>query len=212
MNEPSLPKGRKKKFRVEFSTTGLFFGSLGLVFVLGWIFVLGIMVGRGFIPDGVKTLGQMTEQLSRLIAVLASDRDRATEQTTATKQQTRLDFYDHLSRSDQGRKEETAGGKIPQAPAAAPPETDSPRKDSRTENHGWVVQVASLDNEAKAAGLTEKLKKLGYPAYTYKTFVRGVAFHRIRCGPFETRTDAEEVRLSLAKKQGINSFLTTVGQ
>jgi hypothetical protein len=215
MNEQPSPTGKKKKLRMEFSPASLFFASLGLVFILGWIFVLGVMVGRGFVPEGVRSLGQMTDQLSRLVAILGSDRDRGADRTAAMNHQTKLEFYDHLPQSTPGPEKGAAGGKIPQA-AAVPKPAESRDSEAagapEAETTGWVVQVASLDNATKAAELTKKLKTMGYPAYTYKTFVKGSAFHRVRCGPFEARADAEAARRSLAEKENINSFLTTVGQ
>jgi hypothetical protein len=212
--QPSSP-GKKKKFRVELSPVGILLSSLGLVFILGWIFVLGVMVGRGFVPEGVKSIGQMTDQLSRLITVLASDRERGSDRNAATEQQTKLEFYDHLSRSDHGPEKGTAKVESPRAPAA--PTASAPKEDRafeipEAEEPVWAVQVASLDNESKAIKLAEKLKKLGYPAFTYKTLVKGAVYHRVRCGPFKARSDAEAAKRSLLEKEKIDAFLTTVGQ
>jgi DedD protein len=212
--QPSSP-GKKRKFRVELSPAGLFLSSLGLVFILGWIFVLGVMVGRGFIPEGVKSIGQMTDQLTRLITILASDRERVTDPNAAMEQQTKLEFYDHLPRSDSEPGKGPADVQTPRATLAPQPsgaQDDGAVETPDTKDSAWAVQVASLDNESKAVKLVEKLKKLGYPAFTYKTLVKGAAFHRVRCGPFESRADAEAARRSLFEKERIDAFLTTVGQ
>ena len=213
MNEQAPSSGRRKKFRMEFSSAGLFFGAIGLVFVLGWIFVLGIMVGRGFVPEGVRSLGHMTEQLTRLVAILGSDRERDTGTLPGKEKQARLDFYDQLARTAPGAATESAGGKITPArtsPSAPVPAGSGPPKITEGEKPRWVVQVASLDSESKAVELTEKLKNLGYPAYNYRTFVKGTSFHRVRCGPFQSKADAETTRRLLAEREKINAFLTTV--
>ncbi len=220
MNDQPRSNDKRKKFRAEFSSTGLFFGLLGFIFVLGWIFVLGVMVGRGFVPEGVRALGQMTEQLTRLVTILGSDRD--TRPATGPEQQATLEFYDQLGRAPTEATTERKRGKIPPAPAStAPPavsQTAAPPAPSDTapplveeaEKSGWVVQVASLDSEPKALRMTENLRDLGYPAYTYKTFVRGIAFHRVRCGPFDNRADAETTKRLLGESQGIEAFITMV--
>ena len=212
MKAPTPSAGRKKKYRVELSGVGIFFGSLGFVFVLGWIFVLGIMVGRGFVPEGVRSLGQMTEQLARLVTILGTDRDEDTAQVAGPGQETALEFYDRLARAPSGGKSERVGGRIPAAPAppAAPPAVEAPSPSP--EPGKWVVQVASLDSEPKALELTEKLKTLGYPAYTYKTIISGTPYHRVRCGPFESRSDAEAARQRLSDQHKVNGFLTTLDQ
>ncbi|MFO8091340.1 MAG: SPOR domain-containing protein [Desulfatiglandaceae bacterium] len=212
--QPSSP-GKKKKFRVELSPVGLFLSSLGLVFILGWIFVLGVMVGRGFVPEGVKSIGQMTDQLSRLITILARDREQGADRNAAMEQQTKLEFYDYLSRSDPEPEKGTAKLEIPRAsavPKASEPKDDGAVEIPKAEESGWAVQVASLDNESKAIKLVEKLKRLGYPAFTYKTVVKGAVFHRVRCGPFKARVDAEAAKRSLLEKEKIDAFLTMIGQ
>jgi cell division septation protein DedD len=209
--QPSSPV-KKRKFRMELTPAGLFLSFLGLVFILGWIFVLGVMVGRGFIPEGVKSIGQMTDQLTRLMTILANDRERGADQNAAMKQQTRLEFYDHLSRPDPEVETKPAKVEIPKEAVApkAPGRQESGAVEIPTpKESGWAVQVASLDSESKAAELTENLQRLGYPAFTYKAVVKGAVFHRVRCGPFESRADAEATRRSLLEKEKIDAFLTT---
>lgn len=197
---------------MELSPAGLFFGALGFVFVLGWIFVLGIMVGRGFVPEGVKSLGHMTEQLTRLVAIIGSDRERTAGTVSELEHQAGLEFYDQLARTAPGTAEIKTG---PISPAPLPPSTPAPAAPeppgaAERGKARWVVQVASLDNEAKAAELTERLKARGYPAYTYRTFIHGTAFHRVRCGPFQTRSEAEAAKRLLEEREKISAFLTTV--
>jgi len=212
--QPSSP-GKKKKFRVELSPAGVFLSFLGLIFILGWIFVLGVMVGRGFIPEGVKSIGQMTDQLTRLMTILANDREHSADQNAAVNQQTRLEFYDHLSGPDSELEKKTTHVEAPRQPTA--PEASGQQHDGaieipKADESSWAVQVASLDSESKAVKLTEKLKKRGYPAFTYRAVVKGSVFHRVRCGPFESRAAAEAAKRSLVEKEKIDAFLTTVGQ
>ena len=44
----SKAKKKGKRYRLDLSRTSLFFWCLGTLFLLAWIFVLGILVGRGF--------------------------------------------------------------------------------------------------------------------------------------------------------------------
>ena len=212
MSQQGPSNGKKKKFRVELSQAGLFLGALGFVFVLGWIFILGILVGRGFVPEGVRSLGHMTEQLTRLVTILGSDRERSAGTVSGLDHQARLEFYDQLAGTAPGTPERNVVKIQPASPAPSAPAPAAPEPPGAAERGKarWVVQVASLDNEAKAAALTERLKTRGYPAYTYRTFIQGSAFHRVRCGPFETRAEAEAAKQLLAEREKINAFLTTV--
>jgi cell division septation protein DedD len=173
------------------------------------------MVGRGFVPEGVKSIGQVTDQLSRLITILARDREQGADRNATMEQQTKLEFYDHLARSEPEPEKGAEKLEIPRAPAvpkASEPKDNGAVEIPKAEASGWAVQVASLDNESKAIKLAEKLKRLGYPAFTYRTVVKGAVFHRVRCGPFKARVDAEAAKRSLLEKEKIDAFLTMVGQ
>ncbi len=67
---------------------------------------------------------------------------------------------------------------------------------------GWVVQVASLRNEAGARQLVEELKEQGFSALITHSQVEGNMYHRVRLGPFATRGEARAMVESLQMQTG----------
>jgi len=63
-NTEKRKKGRR--YHVDFSLVSLFFWGMGIFFLLVWIFVLGILVGRGFLPAGVKSLSELKAPIAKL--------------------------------------------------------------------------------------------------------------------------------------------------
>ncbi len=58
----NIKKSKKpKKYYIEFSMAGLFLWGLAILLILGWIFVLGIFVGRDMLPDGIQSITGYTK-------------------------------------------------------------------------------------------------------------------------------------------------------
>ena len=235
---PREPREKpSRKIHLEFTRASIVLWSMGLFFLLAWIFVLGIMVGRGFIPEGINTLTEMKAQMARLQEIM-SRKDR-TELDTIPQSGTRprLEFLDTL----EGHGSESAGRDPgPKPPSGGrgsdegkdriaghpPTEPDRPRPGSDRDagaphdpsaapppasEHGYVVQVASVEREDKATAMSHRLVSLGYPAYTYRVPVHGRTYYRVRCGLFSTRDEAERVQDRLLAKEKIDGFVTRVG-
>jgi cell division protein FtsN len=101
------PINRKKRFHFEISRPQLIFSIGAGLFILTWVFILGIIVGRGIVSDTISKAFQDK------IAKLQSEKNELMKQVgisdqTAAKGQDdflrpKLDFYDKLA-----KKEETA--------------------------------------------------------------------------------------------------------
>ena len=65
---------KKKRIRLECSLMSLIAGCVGLFFLLAWIFVLGILVGRGFLPDSVRHLSHLKAPLSKIQDMVGTKR------------------------------------------------------------------------------------------------------------------------------------------
>ncbi len=61
----SRSKKRSKKYQIELTPLSIFLWGGCLFFVLAWIFVLGILVGRGFLPGAVTALSDLKDQIGR---------------------------------------------------------------------------------------------------------------------------------------------------
>jgi len=73
----------------------------------------------------------------------------------------------------------------------------------------YVLQVAAVENKAKADDMQEKLKKAGIKSYTQKISTNAGDRIRIRVGPFVNKEEAEKMRTRL-RKLGLNGSLQPV--
>ena len=73
----------------------------------------------------------------------------------------------------------------------------------------YVLQVAAVENKAKADDMQEKLKKAGIKSYTQKISTNAGDRIRIRVGPFVNKEEAEKMRARL-RKLGLNGSLQPV--
>jgi cell division protein FtsN len=58
------PYNRKKRFLIELSRSQLFLSIAGALFVVSWIFILGIFVGRGYVSDTISRT--FTDKIQKL--------------------------------------------------------------------------------------------------------------------------------------------------
>ena len=227
------PKSNKR-YHLEFSVTSAFFWSLGLFFLLGWIFVLGILVGRGFFPGGVNTLAEMKGQIARLQDMISKKDSSDLDLIRKLTKDPKFRFYDELSakkehvakKSEQDLKENKDSGDLDKRikvleeavakrihPAnektgtrRVPDNNLAPTKD----NTGFTVQLASLGNEIDAIKMVNRFNNRGYPAYFYEAHINGETYYRVRCGKFETEKESRDFKDLLARKEGVTGFVTRV--
>ena len=124
------PYNRRKRFFIEMSRTQLLISIAAVLFVLSWVFILGIIVGRGIVADTITSA--MKTQIQKLQQEKKSLMDKylgAEQGKTASSEQIlkpQLDFYDNLSKKNQ----EPLVMKVPQPTlpptTTAPPETKAP--------------------------------------------------------------------------------------
>jgi len=196
---------RGKRYHIELSRASAFLWCAGLFVLLAWIFVLGVFAGRGLIPGGVLTLAELKAQVDRLQQMI-SKRDRTDlEEIRQLQKDPKFAFYEELS----VRKEEA--GKEPAKPEdklvpSKPPEQQTVSPSSNGEVK-YVVQVASLETEAKAKNMVSRLTRKGFPAYFYKVVVKGKAYFRVRCGIFKTEAEAVDINNRLAEKEKLKGVV-----
>jgi DedD protein len=57
---------------------------------------------------------------------------------------------------------------------------------------GYSVQVAAVPNPQEARTLSDQLSRVGYSVILTTATVKGVRYHRVRVGPFQTRRAAQQ--------------------
>lgn len=183
---------------LEFSASSAFFWGVGLFLLLGWIFVLGIFVGRGFLPrigDDSVPKGESP--------LVSKDLDRTGLKDLEIEEgQPKLEFYKRLTE----KKEQTTGYQIASEPQKKGPPIAKKKEVQVKPSEGkkpFTVQVASFLEEKRAKQKADQLRKQGYSTHIQKAAINGKTYFRVRSGRFEKREEAQRYQHLLARKEGL---------
>jgi DedD protein len=86
-----------------------------------------------------------------------------------------------------------------ESPKETPKSTEPPPMKTGT---GWIFQVASLTERAKADAMAGNLKSKGFPAFVEEAEVNGRTYYRVRVGPRKERKDIDALAASVRDKTG----------
>ena len=203
----SKPRKKNKKCLVELSLSSLLFWGGGLFFFLACIFVLGIFVGQGFLPEKLRSLTGIKTEVTR-------DHNKASNQNLSefkgikkADNDPKFAFYDELStKKEEAAKKNSRRQKKKNATPARRQKRVVPPETGVT----YTLQLASLEDKAKADKLVSRLKKQGYPAFFYQADVKGKTYYRIRCGNFKNKNEAERFKALLAKKEKMEGLIVKI--
>ncbi len=220
----------RKTIKFEFAPFSMALWVFGLFFLLAWIFVLGIFVGRGFLPGAVTALTDIKGQISRLQEMVDDEDDRQPAFSEKSDSDPKLAFYEKLSSKKDEAKKQWPPKKAPEtgrkekiAKGTGPSKVNSTKMDgqhpSQTiqkptqpvgNNIYFTVQLASLTDRAGAEKMVRQLGSRGYKADCRTARIRGKTHYRISCGKFENREDAVLYAVKIRKKAGFKGFVTRV--
>lgn len=207
MNRKETKAGKTgKRYHFELSRTSVFLWSVGAFVLLAWIFTLGVLAGRGLLPGGVKTLAELKIQIGK-IQQMISKKDRSElERIKELQKDPKFAFYDELS----GKKSDVVKKPSSSLKRRKKDLRESEESKSAKALTKYIVQVASLDSEAKATEMVNRLIGQGYPAYFYKVFIKGRRYYRVRCGMFKTKEEAINIKKRLAKNEKLDALVRKV--
>lgn len=220
---------KKKAQVIQISRSGLLIWIGLVVFIAGWMFVLGIMVGRGAAPVNLE-VGKLEKELADLKAkILHQEQAKLAAQVSGEDGDSpKLGFYEALK---SGKRTEpfkslpkaSAAPKSPPAPAKASAEPKAapktkakkpskpksvpqpkPVAKKAVQKGRFTVQVAASQDAESAERLVATLRKKGYKAYQIRTEVPGKGvWYRVRVGAFSDRGAADKALSKLkASKYG----------
>ncbi|MFC1826177.1 SPOR domain-containing protein [Thermodesulfobacteriota bacterium] len=202
------------------------------LFACVWMFVLGILVGRGTAPVQFDIDKLQKELVALKEAVVKKERLRFKIDSEPVRRKTDMDFYENLTKTksnardndnqlavasqqdrkpllkeaETGNKQKTSSEKVgtAEAPKSSRPTTPAPAVDSEQQ---LTIQVASLRDPKIADRMVARLKDKWYPAYRAVAEVPGKGtWYRVRIGSFKGKTDAKET-LERLKKDNISAVL-----
>ena len=133
---------KKEKYQFELSSMSLVFWVVCIVFVMGWIFVLGVLVGRGFLPAN-SAIADLKAQVTKLQEMVA--RNKRADQKPQAKEDidSKLGFYDKLESKKEDKKKP-----FPELPPE-PPKSEKPVKPADTTVADVKADIAKKDASAK---------------------------------------------------------------
>ena len=188
-------------------------------FIYLWIFILGILVGRGNAPVQFN-IGRLQDELAALKkATVEKTIQRYRIAFKEVDKQVDLGFHEALKdpKTDlpagalklpdpSAPKEPTAPDALPGKGEGDPPKkTRDPefQKKIKAENSAsWIIQAAATQDEPYGKELTETLKKKGFQAYLTTAEVPGKGtWYRIRMGGYADKSAAEADCERLKKEQ-----------
>ena len=228
-------KYKKKKghkiYQIEFTRLSLIFWGGGFLFGLFWIFIFGILVGRGFLPEMLTDVSDIRSQLSAIQDMMSREKSDEMGLSDESEIDLEMGFYKNLSGKKEDEIEEWAPKKRVAIPKREAPETRtqpqaaSPEKNTaqtrvtvlpratpdsklpKIAEAQYTVQLASLGEEGKAHEMVEDLEKSGFSAYIHEREVKGRTYYRVNCGIFTRKGAAEDYAEELFKKKGISGLV-----
>ena len=204
------------------TTASMGLWGFGLFFLLTWIFVLGILVGRGALPSALKIVPVLEGQVAKWQRMLSRSDSYEFRSEKEPDPDLQLSFYRKLS-----TKKDQARSNAPRPPEeAAKPETKGDDKKTgekaidrkiealrvelknRPNKTLYTLQLASLEDKQKAERLMKHLTDLDYPVYLYQVKVNGKQYYRVRCGRFTEKEEARIFARKLATEIKMEGFVS----
>ena len=200
----------------------MFLSIAGALFVLCWIFILGIFVGRGYVSDTItrsftdkiQKLQEEKKALMDKYLVQGKNADIPQEEILDPK----LDFYDRLSKKETATTLQTAPKPTPKpfpveekTGLSGKPDSPETKKETKetaievkdpkmfqeniSQNGSFMIQIGSYREEATAQSSVKRLSDKGYQARLRMKDIpqKGGKWFRVQIGPMKTRPEAEKV-------------------
>lgn len=223
----SKHKGQAKRYNIELTAISALFWTIFLFFLLIWIFVLGILVGSGFLPGSLKTIAELKGQIKSLQETISHRESLETSAPKKTDDEPNLAFYDALAnkkadtKNDWKQEEKSSPEKKPdQKPLKDRDVIITDQKAFKDEGvliqasekreNLYTVQIASTQDKEKAEKLVIDLIGQGYDAYSYEADLNGKVYYRVRCGRFSSRQEASDYGQTIEKKTGLKGFVSRI--
>jgi cell division septation protein DedD len=192
--------------------------------------VLGILVGRGFLPGAVTAISDLKGQISKLQGMVGNDKSYDMGSSKKPEPDPKLAFYEKLSSKKDEAKEKALPKRKIKRIQREPTQKESEvslikplqmQGGGGTENleeqaeaailvPKYTIQLASLDEQNKAETMISRLIARGHAAYFYKADVKGKTYYRVRCGRFLNKDEARSYAKRLEKEERMKGFVTRI--
>ena len=195
VNKRSSSKKERRRYTFQLTLSSLLLLSICLVFILAWVFSLGIMAGRGFLPSAIEIFSSIKEEV-------ANDEEEKDINHPRPIREEELTFYKQLV-----SKKERTKKRVRSSHVLKDKDNKAKVEQLKEDIRGYSVQVAALKDKGKAEKMVERLIGLGYPAYYYQALIDDEMYYRVRCGPFLSIEEVSRWAERLADKEGFKPFI-----
>lgn len=233
-SEKRKPRSESKRYRFEMGRFQLFLLCLGLVIALSWMFVFGILVGRGVPlvdPSDISFHAAFLRFLG-LNRKTPPPKNPAQTWEDQKKMLESLHYYEDLTQKSLslGPKSEPSP-LVPQADQsdkqklqAPPPETAEPKPQPTAEKPAqqetspdfpspegatehFTLLISSLRDAENAQRLLDQLKNKGYPARLETLDLSGSRWNRVLVGSFQNRPEAMRFAAEFNRKEKMEGLV-----
>ncbi len=194
---------KKTRFAVELNRKELLVW-LGVAFLaMGWMFTLGVFVGRGLSPVHFDVETLKKELIALKQKALKQEEAVQRKNANSLLKKSNLDFYDLLTDKKEQARLKPSSKTWRQGARQKEKVQSSSKAESKTAWQGsFTVQVLSVQDPARARKLVAHLKKKGYGAYKVAAKVPGRGTHyRVRVGHFSDRSKARKTAAKLRNEK-----------
>ena len=222
-------KKDKEKPSLQFVPKGPSTWIFLIIFVSAWMFVLGVLVGRGTAPVTIDIEKLQKELVALKEAFIKKEQKLFKIDSDVVRNKTDFGFYKALKES---KKHNNSGADISDKQETkhlsqnktvevkkkvifdnakvnkVKQENQTARLTQKTEiDKKYTIQVASFKDSKAADEIVAKLRKKGYPAYRTSSNIpeKGI-WHRVRIGFFKDKAEAGNT-LDKLKKEKFKAFL-----
>jgi cell division protein FtsN len=221
----------KKSFRLELSKMAVVGWGVGLLLALFWMFLLGLLVGKGLTPANIN----LAEIKRRMVAEglwpgSAKPAPQSEKPAVAGAAEDKipikdLEFYEALAKKKQARLTTPSPEKLPEqktvttppaptstVPAAPAPPPVQPEKVSTgpevSSSARYTVQVASFKDEASAEQFAASLKHVKSRMTVHAVDLPGKGrWYRVQAGGSLARQDADALAARLLREHQVKAFV-----
>jgi septal ring-binding cell division protein DamX len=123
MTEETPKKKRRWKYQIDLGPLSMLVWVICIFFFLAWIFVLGIFVGRGFLPDSISNLSDLKGEINKFqtpVVTKDAKEEKAFESPDPMEKEPELAFYDKLTTKKDDARSSIQSEAIPEAPKPTP--------------------------------------------------------------------------------------------
>ena len=144
-------------------------------------------------------------------ANVATEGNVTQEETVAAKPEVKIEDKISYSSNYAEKDEKTATPPQPITKSAVDTSKTVEKKvaKSAVQEKKWIIQIGSFTSEKSANDVADFYKKDNYPAYVKEFMKDGKTYYRLRIGPYDSDTKAQEALVKIkSSKYGKDSFVS----